>query len=353
MRILIANPFGIGDVLFSLPLIHAIREADPNGTLGFLCNRRTEDLVAAPGLVDRCLVFEKDEFKTAWRRSKRQALQLLIDLHRAIREGRFDACVDLSLGWHYGLGAFLAGIPKRVGFNFRDRGRFLTRSIPMEGFHDRPVAEYYLDLLPLLGFPKPARIHFSYDLPEGIVADVEAYLESRGLSFKDRLLGIVPGGGASWGPNARFKQWAPERFAEVADEIGARLKAQVLLIGDSREAPLCQEVAGSMKRRSILTVGVPSLPLLAGVLKRCDLVIGNDGGLMHLAASVGTQTVSIFGPVDGSVYGPFVRKGEFHRVVAKGLACRPCYQGFRFPPCPWDNACLKHLEVSQVLEVVG
>lgn len=350
MRILIANPFGIGDVLFSLPLIDAIREADPQGALGFLCNRRTEELVAASGLVDWCLVFEKDEFKAAWRRSKRQALRQLSQLFREIQRQRYDAFVDLSLSGQYGLGAFLAGIPRRVGFHFHRRGRFLTHRIPVDGFHDRPISEYYLDLLPLLGLPRPARIRFSYRLPPTALTQAQRYLESQGISVSDRLVGIVPGGGASWGPNARFKQWAPERFAFVADDLADRWKVQPLLVGDVRETSLCQQVADRMKGKAIWAIGIPSLLVLAGILKRCDLVVGNDGGVIHLAASVGTRTVSIFGPVDGSVYGPVVPDERIHRVVAKGLACRPCYQGFRFPPCPWDSACLKRLEVSQVLE---
>jgi ADP-heptose:LPS heptosyltransferase len=107
-----------------------------------------------------------------------------------------------------------------------------------------------------------------------------------------------------------------------------------------------------MGARPHLAIQLPSLLLLAGLLKRCALVIGNDGGTMHLASAVGTRTVSLFGPVDSSVYGPYPPR-PIHRVVSLGLACRPCYRSFRFPPCPWDNRCLKELPVEQVLEAAN
>jgi len=179
---------------------------------------------------------------------------------------------------------------------------------------------------------------------------VNRTLEIHRVSLSAPMAGIVPGGGASWGPNAVYKQWPPERFARMADHL-ARRGLQILLIGDAQEISLCRQVADRISVPPAFIVQVPSLLLLAGLLKRCRVVVGNDGGTMHLASAVGTPTVSIFGPVDASVYGP-TPGGNTHRVVSKGLACRPCYQRFRFPPCPWDNACLKKLEVEPVLQAV-
>jgi len=348
MRILIANPFGIGDVLFSLPLVRALREAEKNSSIGYLCNRRTEELVAAWPELDWCLTFEKDEFRAALRDSKMKGIRFLNRTLRAIRKERFDLLIDLSLGWHTGFAGILCGIPRRVGFNFHGRGKFLTRAVPLNGFSGRPVTEHYLDLLEPLEIARPAAVSTEIKLPERIEEETRHYLENQGLNPSVRMAGIVPGGGASWGPNAVYKQWPAERFALAADHL-ARRGDQILLIGDARELPLCRAVADRMSHPPRLIVQTPSLLLLAGLLRRCEIVIGNDGGTLHLAAAVGTPTVSIFGPVDPTVYGP-QSGGPSHRVVSKTLACRPCYRSFRFPPCPWENACLKDLEVAPVTE---
>ena len=359
MRILIAHPFGIGDVLFSLPLVYAIREADPKGYLGYLCNRRTEELVAAWPSCDQHFVFEKDEFRSAWRESKRTAIQSLLKVIRPLREQRFDVLLDLSLGWHYGFIAGLIGIKTRIGFDYKGRGRFLTHRVPIQGFHTQPVAGYYLQLLSPLGVPRPSCPRSSFELPLSVEDQLETFLRQNRIPPGEPLIGIVPGGGTSWGPYARFKQWPVEKFAQVADQVSSRYGARIVLIGDQQEASLCRGVAHHMTSGYHLAIQVPTLLVLAGLLKRCQVVIGNDSGPLHLAAAVGAKTVALFGPVDASVYGPMPLTVSgaaaglpLHRVVVKGLACHPCYQGFRFPPCPWDSACLKQLETSQVLAAV-
>ena len=351
MRILIANPFGIGDVLFSLPMVRSLRQALPDAHLGYLCNRRTTDLVSSWPELNWSVVFEKDEFRKNWKRSRMEGIRWLRDLIGQVRQQRFDLLLDLSLGWHLSFAALLAGIPKRIGFDFRRRGRFLTHRLPISGFHTQPVSGYYLELLRPLGIaPQKPQIYLM-DLPKGARERAETYLRERGIDPNKPLVGMVPGGGASWGPNASYKHWPAERFAQVADSIADKHQAEILLIGDSSETTLCQEVAKAMRRQPKTALQAPSLILLAPLLERCRLVVGNDGGTLHLASVVGTPTVSIFGPVDGSVYGPYPI-GKNNRVVSKGLACRPCYQEFRFPPCPWNNACLKQLEVAPVLEAV-
>jgi ADP-heptose:LPS heptosyltransferase len=266
-----------------------------------------------------------------------------------LRRQKIDAMIDLSLGWQTGFMAALAGIRTRAGFNFKGRGRFLTKNLPLDGFHTKPVSEYYLDLLPLLGFRQPEKRRYDFALPPEPLVEADRFLEGKELGRGTPVAGLVPGGGASWGPNAVFKQWPPDRFAEAADAIAQRRGMKVLLFGDAKERPLCEEVASRMKSVAVLATGLPLLTV-AGLLKRCSVVVGNDGGLIHLAAAQGIRTVAIFGPVDAAVYGPM--PAAAHRTVGKGLDCQPCYHGFRFPPCPIDNACLKTLEVAQVTSAV-
>ncbi len=352
MRILIVNPFGIGDVLFSLPLVYALRQLHPKAYISFLCNRRTEEIVRVWKPLDYVSVFEKDEFRAAWKRSKKEGLLHLKKTIEQIRSEKIDVLVDLSLGWQIGFSATLAGIKKRIGFDFKNRGRFLTHRIPIQGFHTKPVHDYYLDLLPLMSLHKPSSVRHDFELPPGTEALSNRILGEKGISQNDKLAALIPGGGASWGPNAAYKQWPAPHFAEIADQICGKYGARILLLGDRQEQPLCEMVVRQSRSNPVTLTDIPSLIAVAGILKRCSFVVGNDSGLMHLAAALGTKTVTIFGPVDGAVYGP-LPGNPGHRIVAKGLVCRPCYQKFRFPPCPWENACLKKLMPEEVLSAVG
>ena len=348
-RVLVVNPYGIGDVLFTLPLLEAIRAYRPSVTLGYLCNRRTEGLVRAFPGVREVLVFEKDEFRAEWRTSKPLWLRRATTLAKAIHAGRWETAIDLSLNWQFGAALALLGIPTRVGFNFRGRGRLLTKRLPLAGFSTRPVADYYLDVLTRLGIPRPAVPSLRLALPAGAGDEAAAWLHAQGVDLARPVVALVPGGGVSWGERASYKQWPINHYAQLGDRLTDDLAAQVILLGDAADHPFCLGVSQQMRHPATILEPEPSLTLLAAILTHCTLVIGNDSGSMHLAAAVGTPSVAIFGPANAMVYGPLPSQDcRRHRVVTKTLACRPCYTQFRLPPCPWGIRCLTTLEPDEV-----
>ena len=150
-HILIVNPFGIGDVLFTTPLVRAVREAFPQSIIGYLCNRRTEPILRTNPHLDRLFVYEKDEVVALWRRSPWQGAAQMFGLLRRVLRERFDLVIDLSLGERYGFILKLLGVPRRIGFDFRNRGRFLSDRLSIDGYTDAHVVEYYRRLLRFLG----------------------------------------------------------------------------------------------------------------------------------------------------------------------------------------------------------
>jgi ADP-heptose:LPS heptosyltransferase len=138
-----------------------------------------------------------------------------------------------------------------------------------------------------------------------------------------RWIGMVPGGGTSWGPNAPLKRWGADRFFEVAEYLMEKFSCSIMIVGDAQEKELCRNLGRNLPQDRVALPDAPSLGLLAALLARCELVVGNDSGPMHLARAVGAKTVTIFGPVDPYVYGPPFEP-NLHRVVLKALPCRPC-----------------------------
>ncbi|KPK39195.1 MAG: hypothetical protein AMJ78_08880, partial [Omnitrophica WOR_2 bacterium SM23_29] len=145
--ILIINPFGIGDVLFSTALIEAIGRQVEGCHIGFLCNQRTEALLKNNPLVDWIFVFEKDEYRKLWKESKFKCIKKFISLLKEIKAKGFDTVFDLSLSRQFGFSTCLIGIPRRIGFNYKNRGIFLTDKTDITGYHDKHMVEYYLELL--------------------------------------------------------------------------------------------------------------------------------------------------------------------------------------------------------------
>ncbi len=349
-RILIVNPFGIGDVLFTTPLVRAIRRAFPESHLGYLCNRRTERILNDSPHLDELFIYEKDELVELWRTSRWRCLQQLGALIQRVRRARFDLVVDLSLGERYSFLLAVLGIRRRLGFNYRNRGRFLTESLPIDGYHDDHVVEYYRRLLHFFG------IRLLDGSLELCVSDEERrwahqWLAERRLADSGRpVIGIIPAGGVSWGVDAPFRRWSFEGFAAVGDALAERYGAHVILFGEVKDAALCATVARLMQYPAIDVSGQTTLKQFVSLLARLDLVICNDGGPLHLAVSQKVKTVSIFGPVDPRVYGPYPKDEMKHWVIRKAeLPCRPCYHQFKLPPCPYERACLMAIEPDEVV----
>ncbi len=349
-RILIVNPFGIGDVLFTTPLVRAIRRAFPGSYLTYLCNRRTEKILQHNPNLDELVVYEKDEFIQRWRQSWRSGVRALVELLRHIWSARFDLAIDLSLGERYGLVLRVMGIPRRIGFDYRGRGRFLTERLAIDGYQDCHVVEYHCRLLRFIGVNA---LDPTLELLIGEAEErwTEQILRAQGLSGTEPLIGIVPAGGASWGLDAPFRRWHMEGFARVGDALARRFGARILLFGEATDRSVCEAVARRMREPAINLSGQTDVGQFVSLLGRLALVICNDGGPLHLAVSRGVKTVSVFGPVDPTVYGPYPPDERRHRVMKRDeLPCRPCYHRFKLPPCPYDRACLTTIEVEDVIE---
>ena len=343
-RILIINPFGIGDVLFTTPLIQNIKSSQPDVFIGYLANRRTAVFLQDHPQIDRVFVYERDEYVDIYRRSKIQFFKKMISQLAEIRAAKFDCLIDLSLNGSASFLMAFAGIPQRLGFNYKNRSLFLTRKIPLRGFEGRHVAEYYLSLARELGF-KTESHEINFPIKETDRQWAEHFLQSLALPSGQPIIAVVPGGGASWGKDAEYKRWPVERFAELADKLIEKSSAVIILLGDKQEEELCKTMAQAMRAQPVMVCGQTTLGQLAALLKKCSLAVVNDGGPLHIAVAAGVKTVSIFGPVDEKVYGPYPAAG--HTVVSHSIACRPCYRQFRRASCE-HISCLKNITTEEV-----
>jgi lipopolysaccharide heptosyltransferase II len=330
-KILMINPFGIGDVLFTTPVINAIK-----------------DILSHNPQINAIFAFSRGDLKKMWRISKLKAAKKLFDLLWQIRQERFDVCFDFSLDYRYGLMAMLLGIKKRIGYNYKNRGRFLTDAAALHGYTGRHIVSYYLDLLKYIDVvPRESRLSIGISDAARLKCRIE--LETLGVKDTDVKIGIAPGAGGSWGQSAAFKHWPALKYAQLADRLICELNAKVLVLGDSSEKKIAEIMLLSMRRKPIDLVGKTNLEQLSAVISNLSMLITNDGGPLHMAVALSIPTVSIFGPVDETVYGPFP-PSEKHRLVSLPVECRPCYKNFSMSGCERDRECLQTISVEKVFE---
>jgi len=345
-RVLIVNPFGIGDVLFTTPLIKNLKQQIPDISLGYLANARTADILKNYSLLDKVFVYDRDEFHRLYHRSKWEFLKRTRCCLDEIRAQQYDAVIDLSMAMPTGFLMALAGIRERIGFDYRGRGRFLTTRIPLAGYEGRHVVEYYLDLLRRLGLEaKPLEMDFPMG-PDDRRWAAEIFHR---YHLDSCVITIVPGGGASWGPEASRKRWPAERFAELADQLVETYGAKIVLAGGPEDKSLSQIIQSRMVNTALDFTGDLMPAQSAALFAKSHVVITNDGGPLHMAVAAGARTVSIFGPVDERVYGPYPFAG--HGCVSMKIPCRPCYHRFRVAQCA-HLACLQELSVEDVFQKV-
>jgi hypothetical protein len=125
--VLVVNPFGIGDTLFSFYAIEALRAAYPEARVGLLCNERMENMARLNPSVSFIHEFNRDALRSVRSSHFMSYLGAYRSFIAQMRERRYEAMLDFSLGREFGFLGLCAGIPIRAGFDYRKRGLFLNR----------------------------------------------------------------------------------------------------------------------------------------------------------------------------------------------------------------------------------
>lgn len=347
---LILNTYGIGDVMFSTPLLESIKAYQPDARIVYLCNRRTQEILDDHPQVDRVLVYEKDEFVKEKQRSFSGWLKKWKILLDQIREEGCDTAIDLSLSSKIGLIPVLAGIKKRVGLNYKNRGRYLTHKIDIHGFEGKHVAEFYLDVIRIMGIPV-AGSGLTLGISEARREWSDGFLKTHGINASDFLVGIAPCGGQTLNDRAHIKQWPAQHFVALIDWLQNEYQAQVLLFGAPHEKKQIDEICSTVNQpQRCLAVCDASLMQCAALIDHCRLFIGNDTGLLRFADALKKKTVGIFGPVDERVYGMFPFDPQTQAYLTADVMCRPCYHRFRFAECRNQYRCIKDISVTTAVK---
>jgi lipopolysaccharide heptosyltransferase II len=351
-KILLVNPYGIGDSLFITPLIRTLKKVYPDTLLDILIGSRTKEVFYLNPDVHHIFEYNKDYFFSL-PLAKRWLFYL--KLHRNLKKQNFDLMLDFSNTDEYAfLAKFFWKIPIRIGFQYRNRGRFLNYRIPKELSNpfenERPIVEHYYRLLKFLEIDSKhfeKRLHFYPDPKESLW--LKSLFQQYSISEKELIILIVPGGGASWGINANYKQWPPEHFSNLISKLISSLNARLFLVGGYADQPLCSRLFSSFKSCIDLS-GKTNLHQLAALMKSSRMVIGNESGPLHLATALDCKAILLYGPVSQKMYGPYSETNNQIPLYHE-MPCRPCYQNYRSPLCE-NRLCLSDLKPEGVYQQV-
>lgn len=307
-RILIVRLSSLGDVVLTMPVVTALRNAYPQAIIYYLTTDAYKDIIQMHADIDQIVTIDSyhgwkwfSSFCKVVRYFRREKIDLFVDLH--FRTWSY---------FHAALWLFLVYRFLKVGKRVK-AWRPIFRLQRAHRKNKEHVLDWYWKCLVSIGVHPVS--------PEGILqvsaedyAWARSYLRDhwRGRAF----VAIAPG--ASW-PS---KQWGRENFRDVCGYWNASSGEGVILFGAEKDRLLIESITASLPGHIFMAaVGFP-LRKVAALLSCCRVLITNDSGLMHLAAFLRIQVVALFGPTHPCLgYTPL---GTHVNVVHADVACSPC-----------------------------
>ena len=230
--------------------------------------------------------------------------------------------------------------PYRVTVHGRHRHRLYTHRLPDDAPPQGPhVLNRYASLLNCIGeshLPPPVRLHPPADAGPA----VDELLAAHRIEPDAPLVVIHPGAGKRW------RQWPAQRFAQAADLLVQRCAAQVCTIGAPSEHELMQRVQSAMHERHRAFILSTSLVNLLELYERAAVLLSNESGPTHLAATTDLPIVTIFGPAKEQRWRPL---RDHQLVILRGAPCDP---NCRSQQCRADLRCLMDVTPEHVVEAV-
>ena len=295
MNILIVRLSSFGDVLFTTPLLNALRREHPNARIDFVVQRKFRQAIECHPAVGRVIEYPASKNRLPLRELGRFAAEL--------RRTRYDVAIDLHNVASSAASLLVARTRRRVGnarqrlsrlYSLRCRFDDANRTARIHAAKTALMYGVEAALLSTAVLDEPLQLDFF--TPPGTAAAVDRFLARHGLAGIE-LAGINPGG------SYPFKRWRPEGFAAVADFVSANYDLPILLFGGPSEKRVAAEVA---ERTSVPVVDTTELSLYEAfeLIGRLRLLVTNDSAPLHVAAARGVPTVGLYGPANFRKYSP-------------------------------------------------
>lgn len=337
-RVLAIKFYGLGNIVMIMPVLRALRAANPGVAIDFLTLPGNGPLLERSGLIERVLSVDVGSM-TRFARS-------VLALFRALRRGGYDTVLDFEQFLKVsGIFAFATGAPRLIGLNTEGQHRgwlYTTRVAYTDSDH---TTDIFLRLIAPLGV-RPAAAP-----PWRLPVAAEERTQVRGLLPPARagapLVVMHVGTGPNYGQVA-VKRWEIDRFAALADALVEHHGATVVFTGQGvEEHALIRQAQAGTRHPTVDTCDRLGVGELAALLAEATFVVSNDTAIMHLAGAVGTPVAALFGPTSPLLYGP---RGPRDLVFYKQLYCSPCVSNYnlKFSRCT-NPVCMRSITLEEVL----
>ncbi len=335
-RILVMRYRFIGDTLLTIPFLENLRQSYPSAVIDMLVAPNSGELLEDCPYIDNLIYFDttrKHAYENADVNSKPKHFWDYVGLLKA---NKYDVSFVLKRSFSSALLAFLAGIPKRVGFNTEARGLLLTDRIAYDD--DVHEVDSFLSVLEHVGVSTNNRVPTLWPSITKTALDLDP-------NKRHVMIHLTASNkGKEW-PKEQYEPFVKALLENYSDvnlhAFGAPMDSD--LYASLRNA-LSDEQSARLKNHC----GEFSLNQSIRAMTGMDLCVGVDSGSLHMASIAGVPVLALFGPMNDKKWVPVGRHGKA-RVLAMDLACRPCRLKV---PCTIDFECMQTLSYQKVFDAV-
>ncbi|MBW7887279.1 MAG: glycosyltransferase family 9 protein [Bacteroidetes bacterium] len=322
-KILCIKPRGIGDIVLATVVLENLKNAFPQAEIHFLTEDFGKRAIENNPFISKVLTYQKNDF--------------ILSIIRKVRKEKYDIVFDFWSNPKTAQITFLSGAKYKIGFDYR--GRKYAYAIRAErAAPEMHAAEANFQLLKAAGIPVTSKNTHFY-LTEEEKKFAAEYFHSKNLT-NTIVIGIIPSGG--W-PSKRCE---PEKWIEICRELERVYQSRFLILWGPEDKEDADKIFSSLKEISIYAPET-SVGMMAALISKCQLVIANDSGPMHISAALKVPTIGIFGPTNPQNHRPYSVNSDF--VIKSDLFCIICNK----LTCQYHHECMFELPVQPFIEKAG
>lgn len=332
-KILVVRYRFIGDMILTIPFLRNLRYEYPDSQIDMLVAPNSGEVIEECPYVDNFIYFDTTR-KHKYENGKGQKKSFWHYV-KLLRKEKYDKAYVLKRSLSSAILCYLAGIKERIGYDTEHRSIFLTKTLKYNTQKHESLC--MLDVLAADGI-KVKDNYLENWINKENEEKVQKLFEGNNIN-PNRKTAVVSATASNPG-----KVWDIKNFAQIIQYLSNQKNIQVIFIGAPSDKTTYENIEYNeeLKIPPKNLCGQVNIKDSLALLKKVDFILGNDSGTLHMASSVGTKVIGLYGPMP---YEKWKALGNNNILLKADLDCIPCsLKG----ECKNNHACMKAISVESV-----